>query len=161
MKRVLLTAVLAGSVFGVWGCGGAPESGSADTQLRNDALTAELVTTGVLPSLHKIQKARSPHNVTVQHLTFAPGDASIFHYHAGPVFAVISKGTLIEDDGCGGLETHVTGSAIQEVPGHIHRVINTGTEPVELWATYIIPAGQPLRIEATPVCKPHDDSDDD
>jgi quercetin dioxygenase-like cupin family protein len=163
MKRVILTAVFSGSVIGVWGCGGAsePVATNAGVEDRESALTSELLAMGALPSLHKIPKDKSPRDVVVQHLTFAPGDASVFHYHLGPVFAVITTGTLTEDDGCGGLVTHAAGSALQEEPGHIHRVINNGTEPVQIWATYIIPGGQPLRIATTPVCRPHDDSDDD
>jgi quercetin dioxygenase-like cupin family protein len=128
---------------------------------RAAALTAELVAKGVLPSLHKIPKNKSAQDVVVQHITFAAGDASAYHYHPGPVFVVVAAGTLTEDDGCGGTETHTTGSAFQEVPGHIHRVTNGGTDAVEAWLTYIVPDGQPLSTRATPVCKPHDDSDDD
>ena len=160
MKRMFL---IAASVIGVWGCGGASEAGATNAGVgsRESALTAEIVATGLLPSLHKIPKAKSPQDIVVQHLTFAPGDASAFPYPPGPVFAVIAKGTLTEDDGCGGLIAHEAGSAFQEEPGHIHRAVNAGTEPAEVWATYIIPSGQPLRILATPVCKPHGDSDDD
>jgi quercetin dioxygenase-like cupin family protein len=129
---------------------------------RESALTAEIVASGVMPSLHKIPKAKSPQDIVVQHVTFDPGEGSAFHYHPGHVLVVIASGTLTEDDGCGDLVTHVAGSAFQEAPGHIHRAVNTGTEPVQIWATYIIPDGQLLRIAATPVCKPHhDDSDDD
>jgi len=163
MKRVFLAAVFSAGVVGVWGCGGAPESGATNTGVgsRESALTSEIPATGVLPSLHKIPKDKSPRDIYVQHLTFAPGDASAFHYHPGPVFAVITKGTLTEDDGCGGFVSHVAGTAFQEEPGHVHRAINAGTEPAEVWATYILPSGQPMRILTTPVCKPHHDEDDD
>jgi quercetin dioxygenase-like cupin family protein len=163
MKRILLTAVFSASVIGAWGCGGASDPGatSAGVGNRESALTAEILATGVLPSLHKIPKAKSPQDIVVQHVTFDPGEGSTFHYHPGHVLVVIAAGTLTEDDGCGDLVTHGAGSAFQEAPGHIHRTVNTGTEPVQIWVTYIIPDGQPLRIAATPVCKPHDDSDDD
>ena len=77
---------------------------------------------------------------------------------------VVATGTLTEDDGCGNIETHPAGTAFQEVPGHVHQVINNGTDTVQVYATSIPPHGQPGAIPATPDCKPKhggDDSEDD
>jgi quercetin dioxygenase-like cupin family protein len=169
MRNVFLSAALAvGSLAVVSGCGGpselTPGSGNEPPQLAAApdvgghsaaAAVASVIATGTLPSLERIRKNKSPQDVTLQQLTFAPGDASAYHYHPGPVFVVVQAGTLTEDDGCGNVETHPAGSAFQEVPGHIHHVTNSGTVPVQLYATYILPHGSPLSVRVTqPVCKP-------
>jgi quercetin dioxygenase-like cupin family protein len=169
MRNAILAAVLAvGSFAVVSACGGpaelTPGSGSAPEQLAAPqglgdrsaaAAVSSVIASGTLPSLERIRKDKSPRDVTLQQLTFAPGDGSAYHYHLGPVFVVVQAGTLTEDDGCGNVETHPAGTAFQEIPGHVHHVANDGTVSVQLYTTSIIPHGQPLSVRVTPpVCKP-------
>jgi quercetin dioxygenase-like cupin family protein len=171
MRNAILATVLAvGGLAAISACGGpaelTPGSGNDPAQLAAPgtlgdrtaaAAVASVIARGTLPSLERIRKDKSPQDVTLQQLTFAPGDASAYHYHLGPVFVVVQAGTLTEDDGCGNVETHPAGTAFQEVPGHIHRVANNGTVSVQLSAAYIIPHGQPLSVRVDPpVCKPED-----
>src|SRR5215470_5629917 len=42
-----------------------------------------------------------PANVEMVGLTLKPGDVIPWHYHQGPTYVIVSRGTLTEDDGCG------------------------------------------------------------
>jgi hypothetical protein len=162
MRKLVLPSIAAACVL-TSGCGGASAGDSAATAAQSSALTQRLGL-GVLPSLHRIPKDKSPHDVIDSSLILAPGDLVAFHYHPGPVFVVVASGTLTEDDGCGNVETHAAGTAFQEVPGHVHMVVNQGTDTVQLYVTSIPPHGQPGSTPATPDCKPKhgkDHSDDD
>jgi quercetin dioxygenase-like cupin family protein len=162
MRKLILPSMAAACAL-LSGCGGASSADPSVTASQSSALTQRLGL-GVLPSLHRIPKDKSPHDVIDSSIVLAPGDLVAFHYHPGPVFVVVATGTLTEDDGCGNIETHSPGTAFQEVPGHIHMVINKGTDTVQLYSTSIPPHGQPGAIPATPDCKPThggDDSEDD
>jgi quercetin dioxygenase-like cupin family protein len=131
------------------------------------ALIAVLVcmTTGVgaaaaqQPQLHTEVLARGqtayapemagPAEVVVAVITFPPGSSTGWHTHAGTVTAVVSQGQLTryEHDGCSTL--FAVGSVIHEVPDDVHEGRNETSEPVELVAVYVTPAGQPLSLPAT------------
>jgi len=77
---------------------------------------------------------------TVQ-LTLDPGEVFPWHYHTGPAWGIILSGVLTEDAGCGAeLERFAAGAAFAESPGHVHMVVNEGTEPVVLLWTEIHPS---------------------
>lgn len=162
MQRNVWRFALGVFSVGMVGCGSAPADvaavGKVDTS--TSALTADNFAIGTLPSLTRIKRDKGIQVVTQQHLTVSPGDATVYHYHPGPLFAVVSAGVLTEDDGCGVTETHTAGSAFQEIVGHVHRVVNNGKDAVELYITYIIPTGLARSIPATPNCK-HDDEEKD
>jgi quercetin dioxygenase-like cupin family protein len=163
MRELVLPSIAAACVL-TSGCGGASAADPGATATQSAALVTQRLAVGVLPSLHRIPKDNSPHDVIVSLLTLAPGDIVAFHYHPGPVFVVIATGTLTEDDGCGNFETHLAGTAFQEIPGHVHEVTNKGTDTVQLYVTNFPPHGQPGSIPATPDCKPNqggDESEDD
>src|SRR5262249_61585683 len=106
MRNAILAGVLAvGSLTVVPACGGPaelpPGSGNDSPQLAAPpnlgdrsaaAAVASVIAAGTLPSLERIRKDKSPQDVTLQQLTFAPGDASAYHYHLGPVFVVVQAG---------------------------------------------------------------------
>jgi quercetin dioxygenase-like cupin family protein len=154
---------------GVFSCGSAPADVAAEGKVNTvekvstpaSALTVVNNAIGTLPSLHRIRRDKGVQVVTQQHLTLISGDATPYHYHPGPLFAVVAAGVLTEDDGCGVTETHTAGSAFQEIVGHVHRVVNNGTDAVELYITYIIPTGLARSIPATPNCNHDDDEKDD
>jgi len=158
MRKLVLPAIAAACVL-TSGCGGASAADPAATATQSSALTQRLAL-GVLPSLHRIPKDKSAHDVIVSNLILAPGNLVAFHEHPGPVFVVVATGTLTEDDGCGNIVAHLAGTAFQEVPGHVHQVINNGTDTVQLYAISIPPHGQPGSIPATPDCKPTHGGDD-
>src|SRR5215472_3173587 len=122
MKNLAIPLMIAAACALASGCGGAPAADPAATGTQSSALTQRLGL-GVLPSLHRIPKDKSPHDVIDSSITLAHGELIAFHQHPGPVFVVIATGTLTEDDGCGNIESHPAGTAFQEVPGHVHMVI--------------------------------------
>jgi quercetin dioxygenase-like cupin family protein len=163
MRKLVLPSIAAACVLSS-GCGGASAADPAATATQSSALVSQRLGIGVLPSFHRIPKDKSPHDMIVSTVTLAPGDFIGFHYHPGPSFAIIATGTLTEDDGCGNIVIHSTGTAFQEIPGHVHMVINKGNDAVLLYVSNFPPHGQPGRIDATPDCKPKhggDDSEDD
>ena len=72
------------------------------------------------------------------------------HYHPGELIAVVHKGTLTRTLEDCSVQTTSPGQAIVEAAGdrHAHEGRNLGTEPMELYVTYVIPAGAPLAIDA-------------
>ncbi|WP_129838291.1 cupin domain-containing protein [Streptomyces sp. RFCAC02] len=93
-----------------------------------------------------------PTDVTVRVITIEPGGTTGWHYHEGPLLAVVVSGTLtrvLED--CS-VEVSTAGDTVVETPGagHVHTGRNLGTEPVVLHATYVVPEGSPLATDADP-----------
>lgn len=63
--------------------------------------------------------------------TIGSGESTGWHYHPGPVQAVVLSGSLTEDRGCGAeLVTHAVGDAFIEEPGVVHNVVATGITTV-------------------------------
>jgi quercetin dioxygenase-like cupin family protein len=125
---------------------------------------------GVLPSGELIS--------TFQ-ITFAPGDAVPFHFHAGQTWAIVVSGTLTEERGCGTAPLiHTAGSTLTVSPGIVHRELNLGTIPTLLTVVSIVPGcysnynsaiyvngphcegdSGHSRIEKVPPCGPEDKDD--
>ena len=80
-----------------------------------------------------------PANAEMVGLTLKPGDVIPWHYHQGPAYVIVSRGTLTEDDGCGHVRQFGAGSAFSEEPGHIHQVSNQGPGAVVLYFAAIYP----------------------
>src|SRR5262249_23574463 len=100
-------------------------------------------------------KNEGPTDVVVRHIVIPPGGSTGWHYHPGRLIAIVQKGTLtriLED--CS-VQTTSPGQSIIEDAGdrHVHVGRDLGTEPVELYVIYVIPAGAPLAINAVaPSC---------
>jgi quercetin dioxygenase-like cupin family protein len=82
-----------------------------------------------------------PANAEMVGLTLKPGDVIPWHYHQGPAYVIVSRGTLTEDDGCGQVRQFGPGSAFSEEPGHVHQVSNQGPGAVVFYFTAVFPAG--------------------
>jgi quercetin dioxygenase-like cupin family protein len=92
---------------------------------------------------------RGPTDVVVRRIVIPPGGTTGWHYHLGELVAVVLSGTLTRQlDDCS-IRTSTTGQAFVEPAGrkHVHIGRNLGAEPVELYVTYLIPAGAPLSVE--------------
>lgn len=78
--------------------------------------------------------------VRVVRFELAPGGAFPWHQHPGPVWVVVTKGTLtFYTAGCDSA-AYVTGSTFFD-PGNLtHTARNEGSEPVEVYATFMFPA---------------------
>jgi quercetin dioxygenase-like cupin family protein len=94
--------------------------------------------------------APGPTEVTVREITIEPGGSTGWHYHLGELLAVVQAGTLTRQLEDCSVETTPAGQAFVEPAGgqHVHVGRNLGTEPVVLYATYVLPTGSPLAVEA-------------
>ena len=87
-----------------------------------------------------------PATVTVRTISFAPGEVGVWHYHPGPLFNVVTQGTVTLEDGfCGPDRSFGPGQAFEE-GGRIHRPRNNGTEPTFAYQTFLTPLGSPTTI---------------
>ena len=76
------------------------------------------------------------------------------------MYVIVQSGTITEDSGCGGSEVLTAGEAFEEAIPRVHQVRNEGTEPAVLFATLIVPSGQPLAISTGgPLCGPPTNKD--
>ena len=70
----------------------------------------------------------------------APGGAFPWHQHAGPVWVVVTRGTLTFYSAACDVHPYPAGSAFFD-PGNLtHTARNEGDEPVEVIATFMFPA---------------------
>jgi len=87
---------------------------------------------GTLPSGDLVQSYQ---------VTLSPGESVPWHYHPGPVYAVIVSGMLTEDEGCGREIQYINaGSAFTETTGRVHQVFNFGSVPVVITVTLVVPS---------------------
>ena len=98
--------------------------------------------------------ARSSVDVVTQQITIAPGGSTGWHGHPGPVLVTIKSGamTLVyaNSPGCAG-RTYTAGqSFVDRGDEVIHNAFNLGSEPLDFWATYLVPGapGAAFRIDA-------------
>jgi len=97
---------------------------------------------------------KSSVDFVTQQITIAPGGSTGWHGHPGPVLVTIKSGamTLIyaNDPSCAG-RTYTAGQSFVDRGDEVtHNAQNLGTEPLEIWATYLVPGapGTALRIDA-------------
>ncbi|PXX54086.1 hypothetical protein DFR70_12567 [Nocardia tenerifensis] len=87
----------------------------------------------------------------LRELTVQPGGTTGWHYHDGPLIAVVRKGVLTHyDSSCAVDGTYRPGETINERSGvgytHIGR--NQGSEPLVLDVLYRLPVGAPPAEDA-------------
>lgn len=76
-----------------------------------------------------------------------PGGTFGWHQHGGPVWAVVASGTLtLYDDACQP-EIVSAGDAFLDGGNDTHIANNEGTEPVEIYATFMLPTDGAPRID--------------
>lgn len=119
-------------------------------------VSGAILAQGSMPDRVKIRTAGAT-DVIVRHITIQPGGTTGWHYHLGPVLAVVQAGTLTHFDADCTAVSYPTGRSLVEPSGkhHVHMARNLGTVPVELYVTYVDPAGSPLSVDAAdPGCTP-------
>ncbi len=102
-----------------------------------------------------VVSSREKTDVAVFEIIIAPGGSTGWHYHDGPVIAVVKSGTLTRTLHDCSTEVTSPGGSFVEPAGRdrIHLGRNLGTESVVLLVTYVMPAGQPLSQDAAqPQC---------
>jgi quercetin dioxygenase-like cupin family protein len=112
---------------------------------------ATTIATGTLPApAHAVIVAHSENGavagmadvseVRVVKFELAPGGAFPWHQHPGPVWVVVTRGTLTFYTAACDAHPYPAGSAFFD-PGNLtHTARNEGTEPVEVIATFMFPA---------------------
>jgi quercetin dioxygenase-like cupin family protein len=92
-------------------------------------------------------------DVVTQAITIAPGGHTGWHSHPGPVFVTIAAGRMTfydADDPTCSPGTYATGDTfIDPGGGHVHIARNEGVADLVLYATYLVPAGAGIRIDAS------------
>ncbi|MFD5320899.1 cupin domain-containing protein [Streptomyces sp. NPDC127098] len=114
-----------------------------------EGVTAETLATGTSAGALDL-RTRGATDVTMRVITIEPGGSTGWHYHPGGLLAVVASGTLTRVvDGCA-VEVSTAGDAVLEPAGadHVHIGRNLGSEPVVLYATYLVPEGSPLAVDA-------------
>ncbi|MET7935543.1 cupin domain-containing protein [Streptomyces sp. NPDC005322] len=137
------------------GCAAALGFGStAAVATPGSGVTGTVLAKGTSAGTLKV-KAEGRTDVIVRTITVEPGGSTGWHYHPGPLIAVVKSGTLTRTlDDCS-VEATRAGTSFIEPSGshHVHIGRNLGTEPVELYVTYLVPEGSPLSVDAdAPEC---------
>jgi quercetin dioxygenase-like cupin family protein len=105
---------------------------------------ATTVTLGIGNAPHS-DTIGGPATMTARTLSLAPGDVNAWHYHPGPLFNIVTQGTVTVEDGCGGEQSYTVGQAFEE-GGRVHRPKNIGSEPTFAYQMFVVPLGQPTTI---------------
>ena len=90
-------------------------------------------------------------NIVMVQYIVDPGGTFGWHQHSGPVWVIVTSGTLSIYDGDDPTCTpRIYGpkSAFLDPGSSTHLGINETTEPVEIYATFMLPEGGPPRVDA-------------
>lgn len=127
----------------------------------SSGVTPRVIATGALPDTVRTKlKAEADGgfgagtpvaDLAVVEFTVAPGGYFGWHVHGGPVWVVVEQGTLTlydgDDPSCTGAP-YPEGSALLDSGNHVHNARNEGSEPVVIYATFMLPEGGALRVDA-------------
>jgi quercetin dioxygenase-like cupin family protein len=133
----LLAAAVVGLSLTAVAVAGQPSRPVADTLATGD-LPAGAETTIVAPDDKR--SAVDVRQVRTIRFTLAPGGAFPWHQHPGPVWAVVTKGTLTYYDASCQPRTYPAGETFFDVGTITHTARNEGSEPLEVIATFMFPA---------------------
>jgi quercetin dioxygenase-like cupin family protein len=106
------------------------------------AATTVIVAVGTIPHSDLLN---GPATVTFRTISFAPGEVGAWHYHPGPVFTVVTRGTLTVENGCGEEQSSTVGLGFEE-GSHVHRPKNLGTEEAFAYQVFVVPQGSPMTV---------------
>ncbi|WSC96753.1 cupin domain-containing protein [Streptomyces sp. NBC_01754] len=113
-------------------------------------VSATVVAEGTSQGKLKVKTPKGRTDVTFREITVQPGGSTGWHTHRGQLIVVVKSGTLTRTLGDCSVEVSPAGTSFVEPSGAAHRHVgrNLGTEPVVLWATYLLPHGSELSEEA-------------
>ncbi len=122
-------------------------------------LTATPITAGNLPGVVSAKfkdsggfgRGTDVSRIVVVRYALEPGGTFGWHQHGGPVWAVVNSGTLTfyeVDGGACRSQLYPAGSAIFDPGDRTHMARNEGSSPVEVYATFMLPAGGVPRLDA-------------
>lgn len=82
--------------------------------------------------------------IVVAKFMIEPGGTSGWHQHGGPGWIVVRSGDLtITDESCKS-QVYPAGSSFLETGSDTHKAVNLGNQPVEVYATFMLPKGGQL-----------------
>lgn len=97
-----------------------------------------------------------PGTVQIQTFIMKPGDTVPWHYHKGPSYVILERGTLTEQHVVGPnqcvSEEVTAGNAFIEPPGLVHTVTNSGNDAAVIWWATVFPQSDGI-AEFTPAFK--------
>jgi len=100
-------------------------------------------------------KRSEPTDFHIQVVTVEPGATSGWHTHPGPEYSIVKAGELVleRSPACQPF-TFEAGQGFFIPAGTPHMAQNDGKEPVELYVTYTVPAGNTnLRMDSDEECE--------
>ena len=150
--KLMLAGVLVGCALGVIGMkvaratpptgtitptliAGPVELDAIDVKIEDDDYELELKTWG-------LSDAR------VVHFRVEPGATFGWHTHPGPVFVMVTAGTLTYYDADDTADYEAGTGFVDEGGDHVHNARNDGDVDVEFVAFFLTPQGTPIRIDA-------------
>lgn len=96
-------------------------------------------------------QTKDPTDVLVQTITFQPHGTSGWHFHPGVVIVVVESGQVTTHDASCETATYGPHQAFVESGTEPFMVSNESpTDKAVVYATLIVPAGNPFRIETAP-----------
>ena len=150
MLAITMLILLAGSIQIYQKVYATPPSGG---------ITATPLGSGTLPEpiVAKFKEAHSGFgngtnvsNIIMSKYVALPGASFGWHQHSGPIWVVMTAGTLTYYDVDGSecrAQAFSAGSAFFDPGNNTHIARNEGSETVELYATYMLPEGGSARID--------------
>jgi quercetin dioxygenase-like cupin family protein len=94
-----------------------------------------------------------PATVIMRTLTFEPEEVLGWHAHPGiGAYTIVTQGTLVVEDGCGGEQTYAAGDAFLEPANRVHRGKNLTTDKIVTAQTFIVPAGSAFSVSTSHLC---------
>jgi quercetin dioxygenase-like cupin family protein len=109
---------------------------------QQSGVSAELVAKAQLPDGFAIT-TEGPSVLGTVDIKMAAGQDNGWHSHSGPVLVAVKKGTAslyYGDDPTCTVHRLSAGRGFFEPKGRVHIVRNEGKAPLELYATYVVPA---------------------
>lgn len=149
---LLCCALLIGSALIADRAGATPGTGVVGEPIALGALPAPIRAKLKSSALEGFGDGTAVTNIVVAKFTIEPGGVFGWHRHGGPVWAVVAAGTLTEYEGddftCTG-HAYGPGAAFLDPGDHVHNARNEGLDRVVVYATFMLPAGGELRVDAT------------
>jgi quercetin dioxygenase-like cupin family protein len=96
-------------------------------------------------------QTKDPTDVLVQTISFLPGGTSGWHFHPGVVIVVVESGQVTTHDASCQTATYGPHQSFVESGTEPFMVSNeSATDKAVVYATLVVPAGSPFRIESAP-----------
>jgi quercetin dioxygenase-like cupin family protein len=151
--KLVLAAVFAACAIGGFAAGLAwatPARGTTVTTLAGPAALDALNIKAEFES-HELEiKTKGVWETRVVHHLVVPGGETGWHSHPGPVFVMVTAGTLTkydwDDDGIT-RRVYPAGTGFVEYPGVVHIGTNQGTVNLEMVSFLLTPQGAPTKID--------------